>query len=239
MMSYMQKMAGKIKITADLCLLSGLHIGGAKEFSSIGAVDSIVIRDPLTKEPIIPGSSVKGKMRNLLARYMPGGPYIEIEDEPEVLKRLFGSSSGKGDKRRIVAARLQFPDIFMKRSSVEKIKNMETDLYLTEIKFENTISRLLGVATPRQIERVPAGAEFDFTLLYNIENEEDIEKDFENIALGLKLLQYDYLGGGGTRGNGRIALKEFQITPIAWEGSGKIADLQKKLDEAAVLRSAV
>lgn len=47
---------------------NGLHIGGSDEFAPIGAVDKTVIRDPYTKEPIIPGSSMKGKIRSLLRR---------------------------------------------------------------------------------------------------------------------------------------------------------------------------
>lgn len=241
MMGYMQKLMGKIVVRADLILLTGLHIGGSKEFAGIGAVDSIVIRDPLTKEPIIPGSSVKGKMRNLLARHAEGGPFLELKEEPDFLKRLFGgeksSGGGKGESsRQLIASRLQFPDIFMKKSSVEKIKNMETDLYLTEIKFENTINRITGEAKPRQMERVPAGAKFDFVLIYNIEKRDEIEEDFKNIANGLKLLQYDYLGGGGSRGNGRIAFQKFRLEAVAFEDNGLIRRLEDELNKAGIIK---
>lgn len=61
-------MYGKILIQFQLKVLTGMHIGGSDAFSAIGAVDKPVIRDPLTNEPILPGSSLKGKMRTLLAR---------------------------------------------------------------------------------------------------------------------------------------------------------------------------
>src|SRR5699024_7755014 len=74
----------------------------------------------------------------------------------------------------------------------------------TETKFENTINRLTSVANPRQIERVTRGTEFDFQIIYNVENEEEVEEDFNNIKKGIQLIENDYLGGGGTRGNGRV-----------------------------------
>ena len=62
------QLKGKLLIGAVLTVKTGLHIGDSSDFAPIGAVDSPFIRDPLTKAPIIPGSSLKGKMRTLLAR---------------------------------------------------------------------------------------------------------------------------------------------------------------------------
>ena len=58
----------KIKFSAQIRLETGLHIGGSTAFAAIGAMDSPVIKDPITNLPIIPGSSLKGKMRTLLAK---------------------------------------------------------------------------------------------------------------------------------------------------------------------------
>jgi CRISPR-associated protein Csm3 len=60
------KFEGKFIITAELVAETGLHIGGATESIEIGGVDNIVLKDPLTGLPYIPGSSLKGKMRSLL-----------------------------------------------------------------------------------------------------------------------------------------------------------------------------
>ena len=61
-------MVGKLLIQCELVTITGLHIGGTDTFSAIGAVDSPVIRDARTGRPIVPGSSLKGKLRSLLAR---------------------------------------------------------------------------------------------------------------------------------------------------------------------------
>lgn len=202
-----KKLIDKVIINADLTVLTGMHIGASTEFSSIGAVDSVVIRDPLNKRPIIPGSSIKGKLRFLLARALTEKGYITpFEEEPDEVKRLFGSS-----RNGIVVSRLQFTDLFMDEESADKIEKMDTDLYLTEIKFENTIDRATGIANPRQIERVPRGSKFCFRLIYNIENIDEMETDFKNLSTAISLLHLDYLGGNGTRGYGRVKISNFKL----------------------------
>lgn len=202
------QLKGKLLIGAVLTVKTGLHIGDSSDFAPIGAVDSPFIRDPLTKAPIIPGSSLKGKMRTLLARVRDGMATLPSPEEDEaVVARLFGISS----KTETKPARLQFRDAFVKAESRNKFKNLDTDTYLGEIKAENTINRGSGVANPRMIERVPAGMEFDFQLVYNIEDESQMEKDMEVLRRGFRLLQLDYLGGHGSRGYGRIAFSSFHV----------------------------
>lgn len=88
-------MYGKILIRCDLIVCTGMHIGGSSAFSAIGAVDSPVVRDPYTGLPIVPGSSLKGKLRTLLARSL----CQDIENMPDLsaddarILRLFGSPS--------------------------------------------------------------------------------------------------------------------------------------------------
>jgi len=197
----------KIMITGQLTLESGLHIGTSGDFSPIGAVDSIVVRDPVTRRPIIPGSSIKGKMRSLLAAAETDLPWLpKVDDEGDHLQRLFG-----GGGKNIRRSRLQFFDLFMEEKSVRELERADTDLYLTEIKFENTIQRLTGVANPRQMERVPAGAVFGFKLTYMVEDPTEFLSDMENLAKGLRLIQLDYLGKGGSRGNGRVRFSEIDL----------------------------
>ena len=206
-----EKLCGKLKMTAKLRLETGLHIGGSDEFAPIGAVDSAVIRDPYTKEPIIPGSSMKGKIRSLLRRNQGG---LNLETESPVVKRLFGTA----DKREAIPARLQFVDSRM-------------DTYLGEIKFENTINPLTGEANPRQIERVPAGTIFDFQLIYNISDIEQVTEDLQTLADGIRLLTWDYLGGHGSRGYGRVTFSQWDV-----QGFSGLADTDIQPFVAAALQ---
>ncbi len=195
----------KIKIEGTIKVMTGLHIGGDDSFSAIGAIDLPVVRDPLTREPIIPGSTLKGKMRSLLARdlgTLPAEGVKGFENDGREVKRLFGSSekgsNATGDGMQM--SRLQFSDCFL--------SNKDTLPQLTETKFENTIDRLTSVANPRQMERVIRGAEFRFEIIYNVESTDELDEDFANIGRGLTLIENDYLGGGGTRGNGRVRFED-------------------------------
>lgn len=233
---------GKIYINAVLRLETGLHIGASSDFAPIGAVDSQFIRDPYTKQPIIPGSSLKGKLRTLLAKSLEKGPVIKGINEDDIkIKRLFGSANA-GDLEKGIASRLQFFDIKMTADSIERMEKMNLDTYLGEIKFENTIGRLTAQANPRQIERVPAGAEFTFQLIYNIENPDEFDEDMNNIAFALKILQIDYLGGHGSRGYGRVSLHNFttELIELGFEENNEIKEkltaINEKFEKSNVLK---
>ncbi|MFZ2557195.1 MAG: type III-A CRISPR-associated RAMP protein Csm3 [Lactococcus raffinolactis] len=194
----------KLVIEGTIVLKTGMHIGGSSDFSAIGAIDSPVVRDTLTRLPLIPGSSLKGKMRYLLAKELNNGILLnEPNNDQDEILRLFGSS----EKDKIRRARLKFNDIKLSNLSELKTFNVSS----TEVKFENTIDRKTAVANPRQIERVIAGSKFDFEIFYNLDDIKEVEKDFENIKQGFDLLEFDYLGGHGTRGSGRIAFENLSV----------------------------
>lgn len=213
----------KIKIEGTIELMTGLHIGGDDSFSAIGAIDSPVVRDPLTRGPIIPGSTLKGKMRSLLARdkgTVPAKGVKGFENDCREIKRLFGSSSDTSNAAGtgIQMSRLQFSDCF--------IINKEELPQIFETKFENTIDRLTSVANPRQMERVIRGAKFRFEIIYNVEEPTELEEDFANIGLGLALIENDYLGGGGTRGNGRVRFEDVTAHVVTGDTSIAIPSLR-------------
>lgn len=192
----------KIIIRTTLKIITGLHIGTGGAFSAIGAVDSPVVKDSLSRLPVIPGSSLKGKMRTLLARHISGGTASESPngDPPKIIRRLFGASSPD-----IIKSRLQFSDAFI--SNAEKF----SECGITEVKFENTINRGTCVANPRQIERVVKGVEFETVISYDAFNEKEAAEDLKNLATAMKLLQLDYLGGHGTRGSGRVSFTSIKF----------------------------
>lgn len=223
-------MYGKILIQCKMTVLSGMHIGGSAAFSAIGAVDSPVIRDSFTGEPMVPGSSLKGKMRTLLAKALADNYLLqECNQDPIEIKRLFGSPGDNRSKEHPKAARLQFADAFLSNADYLKKRNSLTGL--TEVKFENTIKRSTAVAMPRQIERVVRGSEFMINMIYDLEVEDEIRTDFENIARSLKLLSMDYLGGHGTRGYGKVGFSDFQVTVKSGAFAEEVTILENLLKE--------
>lgn len=193
-------MYAKIQITGVIEVVTGMHIGGSSAFAAIGAVDAPVIKDACSSRPMVPGSSLKGKMRALLAKVYNGGRINEPDDDHERLTRVFGSAK-KGAVKR---SRIMISDMMLANEAELREQGLQS---LTEIKFENNINRITAVANPRQIERVVRGSEFNMDFIYEVEKEEEIVEDFQVLTEGMKLLQYDYLGGNGSRGYGKVKFR--------------------------------
>lgn len=203
-------MYGKIEISGKIELLTGMHIGASDSFAAIGAIDTPVIKDPISGLPIIPGSSLKGKMRTLLAKAYNEKPFVKCEEDDEKIIRVFGTSKSVKSGQP-VNSRILFSDVIMENMEEIKSRGVESP---TEAKEENAISRVTGIANPRVIERVIKGATFPLSIIYNVDNEEELVEDFHTIADGLKLLQYDYIGGHGSRGYGRISISNLQLDVV-------------------------
>lgn len=215
-------MFAKLEIKGTIELLTGMHIGGSTQFAAIGAIDSPVMRDVFSDLPMIPGSSLKGKMRTLMAKKY--SPKLESHnDDPAIIRRLFGSSN----KEKIEASRLIFSDAFI--SNEKELK--EIGISTTEIKVENTINRITAVANPRQIERAVRGSEFEFRIVYNADKEEEIVEDMKLLKEGLKFLEYDYIGGHGSRGYGRIGIKNLGVELVVGDIDNNIVSECKKIIE--------
>jgi CRISPR-associated protein Csm3 len=223
------KLNNFVKITADLTLASGLHIGAGDTEIHIGGIDNAVVKHPYSLEPYIPGSSLKGKIRSLLEWHagvvgFAGGNPIglshldKIEDDgmreqAQTIIKLFGMSGGDSpdDKRieEIGSTRLAFWDCPLNGQWVDERKELGQSF--TEAKSENTIDRISGTArNPRQTERVPAGSVFDFQLTLKTLDGDD-EGLLETVLVGLKLLEYDSLGGSGSRGYGKLIFDNLKL----------------------------
>ncbi len=200
-------MFAKVEITGTLEVKTGLHIGGNGAFAAIGAVDSPVIRDVRSNDPIIPGSSLKGKLRVLLAKLYNENVAGKPDEDADCLTELFGSSK----KGSVHVGRLLFSDMFLQNKEELKKQNI---YHATEVKFENSINRSTAVANPRQLERVIRGAEFGLDLVYEYKDDKTMLRDFEILCNGLKLLQYDYLGGSGSRGYGKVNFKNLEMYTV-------------------------
>lgn len=234
---------GHIVISGIITCRSGLFIGGADDTLQIGGIDKNVIRNPLTGQPYIPGSSLKGKLRSVTEKIVKaanGSPLRanrsggdrekkvwrhECDDFSDAkacqLCRIFGSTGSE-------AGNDNYPGALLVRDSLLFNKNEEElplDSLPFETKMENAIDRLTSAAHPRTFERVPAGAEFAFELVYRVEtlepegkngcvtvDSERVEKDITNLFAAMEILERDGLGGNISRGYGRVEfkVKEFQ-----------------------------
>lgn len=207
------------EMKGTITLKSGLHIGAGDTEMRIGGTDNPVVKHPLTQEPYIPGSSIKGKVRSLLElrsglmKNTGGKPLSwktlrecsqdERRDGVNIIK-LFGTSgSDEEESNDNGPTRVSFADCMLNSEWREGAFKMQWPL--TEVKSENSINRIKGVAeSPRFIERVVEGARFDFCVTLKVFNgDEGLE---ELLLTGLKLLTMDALGGSGSRGYGKIEM---------------------------------
>ncbi len=209
-------------ITGKILVKTGLHIGGNYDFIEIGGVDSIVIKNPFTGEPYIPGSSIKGRMRALLELMLNkviDGKVHQCKSTAEALNcpicRVFGTSASDIE---IGPTRLIVNDAHLSEDFKKEIRKAGRTLSeaIFEVKYENTIDRISARANPRSIERVVPGTVFDFKMQYMI-------FDFENsngksdreflpyVFAGLKLIELTYLGGNGSRGYGKVKFQDIKM----------------------------
>lgn len=221
------QLQGRVFIEFELHTVTGLHIGGSETGVEIGGVDKTVIRNPISNEPYIPGSSLRGKMRSLTEKHLglvqnqsiarvrihtckEGGDYQKCP-----VCRTYGVPAEVGFS---TPTRLIVRDVFMAPQIAAALtERAQTDLPFTEVKTEVTIDRVTSVATPRQMERVPAGVTFaPAQLIYSVyrgqgcDPVQDVSK-LETVFLGLKLLEDDYLGGLGSRGSGQVRAQGLRI----------------------------
>lgn len=201
------KLQEKIILKGTITTHTGLHIGGAKTSMDIGGLDLPVIKTP-KGVPYIPGSSLKGKIRSLLAKKEGS---MDIKQDSNILRKMFGGIEDKKQNKNQEITRLIFRDAYLDEQAFAKdfpkgqVK-LETDF--TEIKTENTIERTTGKAKhPRTIERVPAGAIFHFEIVLDKYDHSEAKEILEKLKEGIQLLNQDYLGGSGTRGYGKVEMK--------------------------------
>lgn len=209
----------KIFIKGYIEALTGLHIGGSNTSVEIGGVDTAIIRNPFNGEPYLPGSSVKGKMRSLLEQsygvFGRGAGKVQFgpcDDEHHPIVKIFGSAA----KNNTVPSKVIVRDCALVDDNDALLNNSNTDLPYTEVKTEIMVDRVTAVASPRQIERVPAGAKFNLDLVLNVwdTNTTSHIAEAEIVKMvfdGMRLLESDYLGGKGSRGSGQV---KFNLTTI-------------------------
>jgi len=182
----MQKKKLKIRIE----VVTGLHIGIGSDRLEIGGIDNPVIKDPISKLPYIPGSSIKGKLRSLL----------ETESNNysnDVVAEAFGDDEN-------TPTRFIFRDVSL---SAKDKAAFENGNIFTEAKTEIKIDRKTGTAAHgalRITERIPPQVVFEGDVLIRSLNEDDEKLNEAMLKEATQLLNNDYLGGSGSRGYGAV-----------------------------------
>src|SRR5690349_18742745 len=253
------KLIGKLILAGDLHCETGLHIGAGKGSLEIGGADNPVVKDAFGL-PYIPGSSLRGRLRSLLETAMgvtgPGelvylskrrGQEVRIHQSDrrdDEVCLLFGRNPGRMERvegeplesRAASPARLAVYDAPLDPESITPQMRENLDDEITEVKSENAIDRITAQANPRTLERVPAGARFRVRLVLDILCAED-KALAARVLEGLRLLEDDALGGGGSRGSGRVRFGNLKLlwrNREFYSSGGKEAELAAGSDLAQV-----
>ncbi len=214
---------GRVFIEAQIVALTGLHIGGSGAGLEIGGLDKEVIRNPITKRPYIPGSSLRGKMRSQTEKILGmrqnnriGQVTIHTCKTPTEyganggcpVCHVFGvpAEIGYSGPTRLVVRDAELDD-----DSARRLSEAKTDLLYAELKTEVAIDRVTSAATPRTLERVPAGAVFGPTeLVFGIYEAADFDR-LKVVVNALQLVEDDYLGAAGSRGSGKVQFAGLKV----------------------------
>jgi CRISPR-associated protein Csm3 len=243
---------GKLILDGELHCRTGLHIGAGKGSLEIGGADNPVVKDSFG-HPYVPGSSLRGRLRSLLEQARGAAVpselvYLSKRKGQEVrihqsnrpddeICLLFGRNAGRMEKvsgealesTQASPARLAVCDAPLDPDSVTPQMRENLDDELTEVKSENAIDRITSQANPRTLERVPAGARFQVRFVIDILCQED--RVLPGLLVeGLRLLEDDTLGGGGSRGSGRVGFANMRL---AWRGRGFYASGTPEVQLAA------
>jgi len=227
---------GYITISGEIEILSGLHIGDIADSIDREGIDHPVIKNPVTREPYIPGTYLRGRLRYQFEkkkRKLPGemAPGISKEiscgkDYPDSclyaeeskVSRIFGNAQSDPEWSLILIVH----DAHYTTQTREDIINGR--LPVTEAKMEILVDRFTAHAFPRTIERVPAGARFDFCIVYKVQTDDSgqFDSDKGNAALKQEILDiiwaldeiemHDCLGGNTSRGYGQVKFHKNTIT---------------------------
>ncbi len=217
----MPKWTHVVEMKFEIELLDGMRIGGAGGGLEIGGVDPnlVALKDPVSGQPYIPGSSLKGKLRSTLEKEHG----LVTDREPCQCGKptcpvcpIFGAH--KKPKPECGASRLTVRDArFAAGYRTLWEKRLSDGLPVWEAKTEVTSDRQHGTGfNPRTQERVPAGAVFQGEMVLKVFEGDDEKKMVANLKNALAILQrFDSLGAGGSRGSGRIAIRNFHEESVA------------------------
>ncbi len=230
---------GRVFIEAEIQAVTGLHIGGSNTDLEIGGLDKAVIRNPLTKRPYIPGSSLRGKMRSQLEKLLGlpqnrniGQVTIHTCDKEQDYNKnggcpvchVFGIPA---ELDYANPTRLTVRDAELTDASATALIDARTDLLYAELKTEVAIDRVTSAATPRTIERVPAGAVFGpVELVFGVYDSADYGR-LKWVVDAMQLVEDDYLGGSGSRGSGKVKFENIRVYARSRKDYGQVQEYKK------------
>lgn len=203
---------GQKNMSGVIHCISGLRVGGSDDLLQIGGTDLTCIKNPVTLQPYIPGSSIKGKMRSELEKKLgkfggrEGNEPCGCARRDCLVCRVFGPH--KKTDHELGPTRIIVRDGLLIEGGQ------------LELKPENIIDRKTGAALhPRKVERVVAGSKFRLKIgiqIWDMDSECSYNGSTGDAALvafvkdGLKEMSNTGLGSGVSKGSGEIEIEDLK-----------------------------
>jgi CRISPR-associated protein Csm3 len=218
----MRKLTQK-NIVGVINCISGLRVGGSDDLLQIGGTDLTCIKNPVTLQPYIPGSSMKGKMRSEMEKKLGkfgrdgnGNEPCSCIRKDCLVCRVFGPH--KEPRHDLGPTRIIVRDALLLEGGQ------------LELKPENIIDRKTGTALhPRKVERVVANSKFRLKIGIQIW---DLDSDcsyvgktgadaiIEFVKDALREMVNTGLGSGVSKGSGEIDLIDLALDGSSFSLNG-------------------
>lgn len=223
--------------------ITGLRIGAGGGGLEIGGLDNPIVRHPVTKEPYVPGSSLKGKLRSLLEvnGFVIGGRQAP---QPETNANLPACGCGRcavcwlfgcGDpKQASEPTRFLFRDSYILPDDMERLKELlEDGIFYSEVKAEVVMSRKtgkVGGGGPRPVDRIAAGTRLGFEMSVRVFQGDEEEEMRQTLVHAIRLLEKEGIGGSVSRGYGKV-----QFLQLFWGDTDITSELGPRTNEGPTL----
>ncbi len=206
-----------VSLNYEIVCVEGCRVAGSGGGLEIGGVDPnlTVIRSPLTGEPYLPGSSLKGKLRSVLEKEQGkaiNGQPCTCGEKKCLICTLFGAHmkpNADSSPTRIVVR-----DAVLSPQWKEKFSQaVQSGSSFFEEKTENIVDRKAGTAQhPRTGERIPPGTIFSGEILFHVYEGDNAEDFVQLVRHGMGIIQEaSSLGASGSRGYGKVRFENLRV----------------------------
>lgn len=188
-----------LKLRARLTTTTPLYIGTTSDREAVGSADLPILRDPLSDMPVIPGSTLRGRMAFLMRKGWSGAAEHGSGAADPVIGALFGKPG--------MRSALAFWDCLPEEPWVHE--HRAADLPLTSWRGEMAPPRSGRERVRfRRRELVCAGVHFNFRVSLLVKEAQvlalSLPLALKAVREGLCLLEQQGIGGATSRGFGRI-----------------------------------
>lgn len=234
----MKQLIKHIPVNGIYKAVTGLRIGAGGGGLEIGGLDNPIVRHPVTKEPYVPGSSLKGKMRSLLevSGFVVGNRPKPRPEENASLPAcgcgqcavcwLFGCGNPKEASE---PTRFLFRDSYVLAEDMARLRELlEDGIFYSEVKAEVVMSRRtgkVGGGGPRPVDRIAAGTRLRFEMSVRVLDGDNEEEMQQALLTAIRLLEQEGIGGSVSRGYGKV-----QFLELSWGDKDITSELGERKD---------